>query len=234
MQIAILGSAPSSRMLAPFNDPGWEIWACSPMNYELPRVDAWFELHNLDRKLIPGNEPYSDALKRHDRVYVAYPDKRLPDAIQFEPVPLVDKYTEYFFTSSIAWMMAFAIQQKPSCIGLWGVDMSAHEEYAYQRPGCQFFIREAAMNGIEVMLPPQSDLAEPMPVYAYKEFWPMYHKMQASKKELEERLAHHAKQEKKHEQQRLVIQGAIDYQNYVNNTWLKGKVPWKPVIVEPE
>jgi hypothetical protein len=35
-------------------------------------------------------------------------------------------------------------------IGLWGVDMAAAEEYAYQKPGCQFFILEAMRRGIGI------------------------------------------------------------------------------------
>jgi hypothetical protein len=52
--IAICGSQPVTKMSAPFGDPGWLIYACSPdnspygMNGEcgpLPRVDQFFELH---------------------------------------------------------------------------------------------------------------------------------------------------------------------------------------------
>src|SRR3954468_23311721 len=42
-KVAILGTAPSSRMLAPFNDPEWQIWSCSPGNMGcIPRFDRWF------------------------------------------------------------------------------------------------------------------------------------------------------------------------------------------------
>src|SRR3990167_6788901 len=34
-KIAVIGTAPSSRMLAPFNDPSWKIWSCSPGNMEI-------------------------------------------------------------------------------------------------------------------------------------------------------------------------------------------------------
>ncbi len=67
MKIAILGSHPASNNLAPFGDVTWEIWACSPQNYTLPRIDAWFELHSLDRKWMPGNEPYIRTLEKHDK-----------------------------------------------------------------------------------------------------------------------------------------------------------------------
>jgi hypothetical protein len=32
-KIAVMGSAPSSVALAPFGDPSWEIWGCSPGLY---------------------------------------------------------------------------------------------------------------------------------------------------------------------------------------------------------
>jgi hypothetical protein len=52
--IAICGSNPTTIDEAPFGDPSWRIWACSPDNTpfglgkltrELPRVDERFELH---------------------------------------------------------------------------------------------------------------------------------------------------------------------------------------------
>src|SRR5882724_13388828 len=57
LKIALIGTAPSSRMLAPYNDPSWTIWACSPGNMNaLPRVNVWFELHS--NLLWPEHESY--------------------------------------------------------------------------------------------------------------------------------------------------------------------------------
>jgi hypothetical protein len=33
MNVILLGTAPSSMRLAPFGNPEWEIWACSPGTY---------------------------------------------------------------------------------------------------------------------------------------------------------------------------------------------------------
>jgi hypothetical protein len=220
MKIAVCGSAPSSRMLVPFNDPNWEVWACSPQNHDYPRVDAWFEVHSLDRKWVPDNQPYYKKLATHPRVYVSKADARLPNAIVMDPVPLLAKYGNYFFTSSLAWMMAFAIEQKPETIGIWGVDMSANDEYGYQRAGMHYFMQKASDLGIEIMLPPQSDLAEGVPLYGWKEHWPMYWKMRTSAAELEERIRMSAKMEEKHRTERQTLQGARDYLEYIKNTWL--------------
>ena len=45
MKVALVGSAPASVRLAPF-DSDWKIWGCSPGVYGVaPRVDEWFEMH---------------------------------------------------------------------------------------------------------------------------------------------------------------------------------------------
>src|ERR1043165_5779344 len=106
-QIALLGSAPSSCTLAPFADPTWEIWACSPQNYAAPRVDAWFELHDLERKWKAGNEVYCRVLEQHQRVYIAYPDFRLPNGIVYPRDEVYQhfgnsRYLDTFFQSQVS------------------------------------------------------------------------------------------------------------------------------------
>ena len=51
-KIAIVGTAPSSVMKGPYNDPSWTLWVCSRGNTDrLPRIpDEWFEIHDLERK----------------------------------------------------------------------------------------------------------------------------------------------------------------------------------------
>jgi hypothetical protein len=232
MKIALCGSAPSSRLLAPFGDVSWELWACSPQNYDYPRVDAWFEVHSLDRKYVAANKPYYDKLKAHPRVYISAPDHRLPNGIVLDPQPLIDRFGPYFWTSSLAWMMAMAIEQKPEVIGIWGVDMSANDElYSGQRAGMHYFMQKAVEAGIEVALPPQCDLAQAPALYGWREHWPMYWKMKESKKELEDRINADVKQEKMLKERRLTLQGAREYAEYVTNTWLTDTrgVPMPPL-----
>lgn len=223
MKIAVMGSAPSSRQLAPFQDPNWEIWSCSPPNFDLPRVDAWFELHLLDRKLNnPQNGPYVQTLAHHPRVYVVKKDPRVPGGVEFDWKYYVRKYGDWPFTSSIAWMLAHAIEQKPDKIGLWGVDMAAAEEYEYQKPGCQFFCWVAEnLHNIPVYTPPQSDLRQGPPLYAIREQWPMWGKMVARKKELFERLQKAEQAAEAAERDSVLFRGAIDDIKYTENTWIQ-------------
>ncbi len=71
-------------------------------------------------------------------------------------------FCPYMFTSSIAFMLAKAIWDitgmlrageivDPPKIGLWGIMQQSDGEYAYQRPGIQYFLHEAMKRGIKVI-----------------------------------------------------------------------------------
>jgi hypothetical protein len=193
--IAILGSHPATVMNAPFGDPAWKIYACSPDNTPfgaskragyLPRVDEWFEVHD------PIEDPtrcfgYLKAVSDMPFVWMrdkramaqgifkgarAYPEAELkgtstfqklqrqnPDgsvAVQMVEIPNSDGlFCPYMFTSSIAYMLARAIAECEAHgiprIGLWGIMQQSDNEYAYQRPGIQYFLHEAMKRGIKVV-----------------------------------------------------------------------------------
>jgi hypothetical protein len=220
MKIALLGSAPSSRLLAPFNDPSWEIWACSPANMDLPRSDVFFEIHAMDTTL---REPqYADFVKwcaKHPKVYMQEKRPEFPGAIVYPKDEMFKKFGPYFFTSSLSYMLALAIDKKPEAIGLFGVDMSAGDEYGYQRAGCHYFIQEAERAGIDLVVPFESDILEPPPPYGYREASRMWWKVNTRWKELHgKRQAVEAKLAEL-EAQRAVLMGAMDDAQYICNTY---------------
>jgi hypothetical protein len=237
MQIALLGSAPSSDKLAPFSNLDWEIWACSPMNYTAPRVDAWFEIHNLDRKFVAGNDPYAAALQKHPRVYIAVPDPRLPQGIVYPKDEVYkffgnSQFLDSFFQSQVSYMLAWAIMQKPKTIGLWGIDMAAAEEYGQQRPGCHFFFTEAEKRGIEIVAPPQSDILEALPPYGYKEFSPQYWRSKARKQELRAAIDDCRQKVFAAQKEMDIKEGAFQNEIYQSNTYLRS--PFPPTVTEEQ
>lgn len=172
--IAILGSHPQTVMMAPFDDKDWLIYACSPHNFEmrtLPRIDQWFETH----------VPIQDATRSFR--YLNYLKEGLPDGVpvwmrdeehiglfknakQYPEEKMKQRFCPYMFTSSIALMLASAIVdieegRAAPCIGIFGVMQASPGEYAYQRPGIQYFIWEAARRGYDVIAPDISRLFEP-------------------------------------------------------------------------
>ncbi len=241
MKIALVGSAPSSVRLAPFGNPAWQIWGCSPGVYPLaPRVDAWFELHRWEPPVIgkadlqkPWFSPeYCLWMGQQKLVWMAEPVPEIPNSRRFPAEELVRKYGPYFFTSSLSWMFAMAIEEilkdraqrntgAADEIGLWGVDMAAAEEYGYQRAGCQFFAQIAEQLGIRLVVPPESDLLLPPPLYGIVESDHMMIKLTARKSELQSRLSQSELALQHAQNEVYFLKGAISDMEYMMGTWIQ-------------
>ena len=242
MKIAILGSAPSSIRLAPFSDPSWQIWGCSPGVYPVAqRVDVWFELHRWEPPVIgraelqkPWFSPeYCAWMAQQKLVWMYDTVPQIPGSRKFPYEELVKKYGSYFFTSSIAWMLSCAIEdiltdratnkdRAPDTkdhIGLWGVDMAANEEYADQRPGCQFFIQLAHQLDIQVYVPPESDLMAAPLLYGISESSHMIIKLTARRNELTNRLNSVRAARENYTREEAFVTGALDDLDYMFKTW---------------
>lgn len=223
-KIAIIGSAPSSLPLAPFADPAWEIWGCSPgagMHPACTRVTRWFELHPLSQPDIVADPGYLRWLADINvPVELIRPDPRIPKGVAYPYEAMLQEFGPYFFTSSIAWILARAIVERPHTIGLWGIDMNANDEYQLQRPGCHFFIREALKLGIQVFVPDQSDLAEPAAPYGFIMRSPAYQKLKSREVELEQRAARHAAEYETARVNHAAASGALDDIRYVLRTFV--------------
>lgn len=249
MKIGILGSAPSSLTLAPFGDPSWKMWGCSPGVYPVaPRTEAWFELHRWEPGVLgkPGTQKpwfspeYVAWMAQHPCVWMYQAVPEIPGSRALPVDDLVKKYGSYFFTSSIAFMIACAIEDilgerakvesgqhistgAPDEIGLWGVDMAANEEYGYQRAGCQHFLLLAADLGISIVVPPESDLLRPMPLYGISESSHWMIKNTIRRRELEMRLAQTEGQLEQCKTGVAFLKGALDDLNYQMQTWCEDR-----------
>ncbi len=219
-KIAVLGSAVSSVRLAPFEDPEWEIWGCSPANKPLPRVDVWFELHNPDVKIREGLTEWMDWLKTKPIVYM---QKAYPGYVGARELPLqalVEKWGPFWWTSQLAFMLALAIEQKPQTIGIFGVDMAANSEYNQQRLGCQYFIQHIVKDSpIELVVPPESDILEPAPLYGYCESSRNWRKYAARKAELVARIGGLDAEVNAKSAEKAHLIGALDDMEYQLAHW---------------
>ena len=154
MKIGILGTAASFHK-APFNDPSWELWACNVGT--VPRWDRWFDLHDdASIDTYPGHRDFLTSQSKP-----VYTRQNYPLAA------MKAKYGSWFFTSTIAYMLAIALESGPEEIGLWGVDMADASEYRAQKAGCRFFVQTALLQGIKVVMPPECEVAAPGRLYAF-------------------------------------------------------------------
>lgn len=238
--IAIMGTAGTSVALAPFKDEKWAIWACSPGCFPIcaqHRSDVWFEPHRWQPTApgqfgAPGTKPWFSPefhafLKKHKGpVFMSAIDPTIPMSVRIPFEMLRDKYGPYFFSSTISYMIAMAIevlaprsQFEKVSIGMFGVDMAATEEWAYQRPACQHFLGLAMSLGINVVLPPESDLMRPTTMYGIGELNPRHIRILARKKESEALLAQATQQHNESAQRIHQLRGQIAEQDYLLNVW---------------
>lgn len=230
-RICLMGSAPSSVALAPFDDPSYEIWACSPATRPfLKRVNRFFELHLYEPHQSWFSPDYVDFMaKMATPVYMLEPVPAIPASIPY-PKDAVMRYfgpeAIFFWTSSLSWMFALAIIEieqsgEPGEICLYGVDMSASEEvYSHQRAGCQYFAGQAFRRDIKVSVPGQSDLLRPTPLYGFCEQDTMHQKLLARKAELEARLHAVNVNLTNLTGERTYLMGALEDVNYVKMTFV--------------
>ena len=218
-KIAVLGSAVSSVGFAPYNDPTWEIWSCSPANRNIPRCDIWFELHNPELKNREGLTEWMDWLKTKPKVFMQRVFPEFPGAIAYPLQDMLKKWGPWWWTSQISYMLALALEQQPDTIGVYGVDMAANSEYNQQRLATQFFIQRIVDSGINLVVPPESDILEPPPFYGYCESSRQWRKYYARMQELQSRIAllNNDLVNKEAEKRHLV--GAVDDLEYQMAHW---------------
>lgn len=143
-RIAIVGCS-DTKMLAPYNDQSWEIWAMNNAFAHTPRFTQWFEIHPIKktergfmrRKLIrPGvfewspdfrgmpMAMYMETLaKLNCPVWMQQHWEEIPLSKPYPLKEICDLYGRYF-TNSVSFMIALAIYQGATEIGCYGVDMA--------------------------------------------------------------------------------------------------------------
>ncbi len=239
-KICIIGGAPSSRLLAPFQDKDVKIWVTSPSNSDvfakagyLKRIDRWFEVHAVDAWA--ADEPgWLEWLNKQSfEIYMDRENEWVPRAKGIPWQSLVEKFGRFFFTSAVAWMLAMAIDElmphaaearetggpKP-VLYVYGIDMSAGGEYEYQRPGCHYFFQVAEAAGIELSIPFESDIHRPPPLYGISWSLPMHRKMEERQKEIDERLKRAKADQARAQYEVAFCTGASDNMAYVRRTWI--------------
>lgn len=218
LKIALVGTAPSSRMLAPYNDPSWTIWACSPGNMNvIPRCDAWFEVHgtNLHEPENKGYAPQYIEWMKNLKIPLYMQDQQLcPNALTIPKDLLIQEFGPYFFTSSFSWMMGMAILAGASEVMLFGIDMASREEYIIQRPGAYHFFMEGARRGVRMSAPYESDIMQPPGLYGYSDVTPFGRKLRARRDELKERIAPMEQQIKQLSDTVTYLKGALEDNDY--------------------
>lgn len=164
MKVAIVCGAPSSAHLAPFNDETWEIWVLGNRldKFKDKRVSRVFEIHD-DLSEHPDPKKYVEWLVAQNLPLVV--SEKFPasgENIKVFPYQEAIKLSQFVtLASSPAYMVALAILEGATEIGIYGVDMAVNDhEYFWQRPCMWGWIRFAEGRGIKITIPKESALCQ--------------------------------------------------------------------------
>ena len=184
-KIAIFGTTPS-RMNGPVqDDSGWERWTIGPGGKDAHDWERLFEVHGVwpadfrdylndlslvepPRQIITLPQPdspaetWAGAIERWKAAHELGDDAIEGDWKAVVPYPrlnIVERFQRrMWFSSSISWLIALAIEEGATDIGLWGIDLESGEEYIAQYVGCAHLLDLAQLAGINVHLPNGSGL----------------------------------------------------------------------------
>ena len=164
-KVAILGTTPS-RMSGPIRDPEWDVWTIGPGGADAHPWDRLFEVHGyLDGGIWPEEfknylnllskaekpvytlrpmpqlmQRWKDAHKKSDEDYKKEIEGDFKSNVVLDREHLFEKYNRRWFTSSISYCLALAIEEGYQDIGCWGIDLESGEEYISQHAGAAHFI----------------------------------------------------------------------------------------------
>ena len=153
-KIAILGTCPS-RMSAPLADMSWDIWTIGPGGKNSNRWSTLFEIHGSGT-WPEGFAEYLNELKAEKppkRIFTESPMPDWPANVVFPQEALFAKYGRKWFTSSISYALALALEENVTKLGIFGIDLESGEEYRSQFDGARYFLDLARLAGVDLVMP---------------------------------------------------------------------------------
>lgn len=182
MKIAFVGDALTTRHAAPFNDPEVEIWGLGNGWMHLKRLTRFFELHTLDAvnkdSILTSYYPQPARLGAKEVVTnPSIPDQWVQpvDVIPFpfEEVKAYSPQSRPYFTSSFAWMLAYAMMRFDLGPGdevqLYGIDMDRGSEYRGQKACFEHWMGYAMGKGVRFAIPQDCPLLSTPFLYALED-----------------------------------------------------------------
>lgn len=172
-KIALIGGGNTHRF-APWHDDTWEIWShASARKFCQREADVLFDLHPKalwsDPKKKFWDTSYGAWLKQnHLPIYMQKRYKDVPASIEYPFGQIITEFYPYF-TNHVAWMIALALTQGVTHLGLYGCHYDSQSEYGPQRGCAEYWCGVAHGRGVQVLIPPTCDLLDnPHLLYGYE------------------------------------------------------------------
>lgn len=163
-KVLVLGSSYNTLKDAPIDNQDYTIIALS--GFQNSCVDIYFEMH--DRKV--WSKETQEYLKSCNKPIFC--QKKQSDIESSRLFPMVDCFKVLkidYFTSSIAYILGFLFMSEDvEEISIYGVDLTAKEEYQEQRPCVEYLLGRLEGKGIKISIPKKSALLKSNYLYGYE------------------------------------------------------------------
>ena len=174
-KVALCGSHDASLADAPWTDPSWEFWghASSRSWYRRP-VDRYFDLHPKACWTRGGKKSAAYPKWLAKNIIPIYMQERYPEVPASVKYPKGQILLEFgdarpYFTNHTAWMIALALTEGVTTLGLFGINYGTEGEYVIQRGSAEYWLGRAAGAGVQIILPEQCTLLrDPVLLYGYE------------------------------------------------------------------
>lgn len=226
-KLAIIGTAPSSMHLAPYNNPDYELWILNGVYSMIDvqnttNITRHFDIHSLDViKTMPSG--YFDYLQGLTiPVYMQENFAEVPTSIKYPLEEILTMFPRRYFTNSISYMIALAVYEGYTDISLYGVDMAVSGEYEHQRPSCEYMIGYCEGKGVNFYLPAESDLLKTLFLYGFEDEkkHAFIAKLLARQQEMEQKKAEYQAQIDQAKAYMNTYDGALQDVNYMLKSWV--------------
>ena len=174
-KIGLLGSHSASLKWCPWTSPDWEFWGhASSRSWYRRELDRYFDLHRKEcwNKNGKDRTKYQDWLTTNTvPIYMQDKHPEVPASRRYPKEQILLEFggVRQYFKNQVAWMIALAISEGVTHLGLWGVNYGHETEYATQRGSAEYWLGRAEERGIHILLPEESTLlAEPKGLYGYE------------------------------------------------------------------
>lgn len=174
-KVGLIGGAPNSLACAPWQDPSWEFWAHASVVLATPkgRCDRLFDLHPkrcFMEEQKHGFANYYQFLKRcRTPIYMQEQYEAIPAAVKYPLTLVMQQWPGTPFGSITAYMIALALLEGVTHLGLFGIEYAHASEYEEQRANAEHWVGIAKGSGVAVVIPAVSPFChEPTLRYGYE------------------------------------------------------------------
>ena len=173
-KIACLGGAASLKH-APWHDPTWELWAHASCRHLCQRdPDLLWDLHPPELWRDPKKKNWDPNYAKWlatNRIPIMMQDvyKDAPASMKYPFATMITEFPRGYMTNHLAYMVALALMEGVTHIGIFGCGYETNSEYGPQRGSAEYWLGVAEGRGVQVLIPPGCDLLnKPHLLYGYE------------------------------------------------------------------